>query len=188
MKECKIIHINDGSHRTLTNGNFHYAEDFPWAEKMLEEHLNAGYQIVQMIPEYTPASRTDGLTFYKSGFTVVLIRESREYDAYFEREDWQRLNTDMGYERFTPRDGEDDDEDVEDIHDIVDDMVEQLQIGSDDVPVNEKPTAIDEDALLEELLADSGVDSEEELDALRRAAAEDLFKKYEDEEGGLPFH
>lgn len=124
MKECKIIHIRDESPRALTDGNRHYAADFPWAEKMLEEHLNAGYQIAQMIPDYAPV---DGTSFCKDGFTVLLIRECRQYDVFVEQEDWERLNTPASYEFPDDEDG-----DVEDIHDIVGEMVGQMQIGSDD--------------------------------------------------------
>ncbi len=76
MKKCKIIHINDGSHETITNSNFHFAEEFPWAESVINEYLNDGYEVKQMIPEITPSKvETGTVAFYKSGFTVYLEKE-----------------------------------------------------------------------------------------------------------------
>lgn len=93
MKGCKIIHINDGDHRTLTNRNYHFAEDFPWAEKMLMLYLNNGYEISQIIPDITPANPRDGLAFYKGGFTVILISENAENAKEIAPQYWEHLNT-----------------------------------------------------------------------------------------------
>ena len=77
VEECKILHINDGSARTLENGNFHYMEEYEWAEKVLNEYLAEGYEIKQMIPCLTPARLDGGVAFYDTGFTVYL---ELEYD------------------------------------------------------------------------------------------------------------
>lgn len=103
MKECKIIHINDGNERTLTNGNFHFAEDVPWAEKMLALYLNAGYEISQMIPEIDPGRPGNGYPFYRSGFTVVLTREASENAPEITLQDWERLNVEEVFpDKFVP--------------------------------------------------------------------------------------
>lgn len=76
MKKCKIIHINDGTAVTITNGERHFAVEFPWAESVIDEYLNDGYEVKQMIPEISPAVvNEDPLTFYKSGFTIYLEKE-----------------------------------------------------------------------------------------------------------------
>ena len=168
MKECRILHIRDENRRTLTDGNRHYAADFPWAEKMLEEYLNAGYRITQMIPAPAP---TDGTAFCTGGFTVLLVRESREYDVFVEQEDWERLNTPADYE-FPGGEGEA----VEDIHDIVDEMVGQLRIGSDDPQEEKAMPPVSKAALLEE------------LEQFRQKLLGDSLERFRDEEGNLPFY
>ena len=55
MKEYKIIRMNEAHERVLTNGNWHYAEDHPWTEKMLNLHLQRGYTVKQMIATVSPA-------------------------------------------------------------------------------------------------------------------------------------
>lgn len=45
MKKCKIIHISDGSPETLTNGDRHFAEEFTWAENLINEYPEDGYTV-----------------------------------------------------------------------------------------------------------------------------------------------
>lgn len=76
MKECKIIHINDGTAREITNGNRHFVEDYPWTEEQLNRYLNEGYELKHMVPMVTPAIQGEGnYSFYKSGFAFYLERE-----------------------------------------------------------------------------------------------------------------
>lgn len=75
MKECKILHINDGSAKELVNGNYHYMEEYEWAEEALQEYLDEGFEVKQMIPCLTPARLDGGVAFYDTGFTVYLERE-----------------------------------------------------------------------------------------------------------------
>ena len=59
-KEIKVIHINDGSEKMLTNGNFHFAEEYGWTGEVisLENDIkNAGigvtvwkWQAIQIWP------------------------------------------------------------------------------------------------------------------------------------------
>ena len=76
MKECKIIHINDGTARVITNGENHFVEDFPWAEELVESYLNQGYEVKQMIPSYTPNVQKAGeYSFFIGGFIVYMKKE-----------------------------------------------------------------------------------------------------------------
>ncbi len=76
-KECKIIHINDGNPRKLENGNFHFAEEFPWAETCLTKYIQQGYTVKQMFPDFTPVRQNpNAYCFYKSGFIVYLERNT----------------------------------------------------------------------------------------------------------------
>ena len=45
MKECKIIHIIDGTDCVITKGVNHFVEDFPWAENLLNEYLSQGFNV-----------------------------------------------------------------------------------------------------------------------------------------------
>ncbi len=73
MKRCRIIHINDGNPETINNGDWMFVESYTRAERILEEYINDGYEVKQMIPDITPA---DAGGFYKTGFTVYLEKES----------------------------------------------------------------------------------------------------------------
>lgn len=88
MKKCKLIHINDGAAETLENGNFHFVEEFTWAEEYLNQYLRQGYEVRQMIPEVTPAIQRNGTySFYKSGFTVYMEKEVADDDQTGGEED-----------------------------------------------------------------------------------------------------
>lgn len=90
MKECKILHINDGSAKELANGNFHFMEEYEWAEEVLRAYLEKGYEVRQMIPNLTPGRLERGVAFYDTGFLVYLERERldgeqlREDDLVFD--------------------------------------------------------------------------------------------------------
>ena len=76
MKKCKIIHINDGTAGTLTNGERFYAEEFEKAEEFLAAYLAEGYEVKLMIPSFEPAIQKPGAySFYETGFTVYLEKE-----------------------------------------------------------------------------------------------------------------
>ncbi len=97
MKEAKVIHINDGTSVELTNGNRHYAEELTWAGEMLTLYLNEGYDILSIIPDYTPSYAGEGgYNFYKTGFTAVLTREKDENSRDITIEDWQERNVPDG--------------------------------------------------------------------------------------------
>lgn len=79
MKKCKIIHINDGTAKILTDGDRHFSEEYLWAEEVINSYLREGYEVKQMIPEITPNQLEVGkYSFYNSGFTVYLEKESEE--------------------------------------------------------------------------------------------------------------
>lgn len=89
-KEIKVIHINDGSEKMLTNGNFHYAEEFAWTGEVLSEYVNAGYRIVSIMTDYTPYPEKN--SFFKTGFNVILEREVSPDNQEITGEDWKKLN------------------------------------------------------------------------------------------------
>lgn len=76
MKECKLIHINDGNEETLQNGNYLFVEEFPRTAEIIAGYLNQGYEVKQIIPDVTPNILQEGAyTFYKGGIVVYLERE-----------------------------------------------------------------------------------------------------------------
>ena len=76
MTECKIINFNDGTGVTLTNGDWHYSEEFTWVEEELEKLFSEGFRLTQVVPMLTPAVQGEGnYTFYRGGCTVFLERE-----------------------------------------------------------------------------------------------------------------
>lgn len=87
-KECKIIHINDGSSQVQQNENFHFVESFDWAAEYINRFLSKGWEVKHMVPEVSPAIQGEegGYNFYKSGWTFFLERditpaESSELDT-----------------------------------------------------------------------------------------------------------
>ena len=76
MKECKVLHIHDGDHVVLENGNRHFLENYPWAEEQINKMLAEGYELKHMIPQVSPAIQEEGCyTFYLSGFIGYFERE-----------------------------------------------------------------------------------------------------------------
>ena len=91
MKAYKIIHMNEGHSRVLANGNWHFAEDFPWTEKMLNLHLQRGYTIKQMITSLSPGEpEGEGYSFYKDGFIFLLEHDTDQGEVTME--DWEEGN------------------------------------------------------------------------------------------------
>lgn len=76
MKECRIIHINDGNRKVIRNKDCLFVEELTCTEAIIGEYLNAGYEVKQIIPEIMPAKQFEGMfTFYKDGVTVYFERE-----------------------------------------------------------------------------------------------------------------
>ncbi len=74
-KVCRILHINDGNPETIQNGDFLLVQAFPKMESVLEEFLEEGYELKQIISDYSPAVNEEGnYTFYKSGIIAYLER------------------------------------------------------------------------------------------------------------------
>lgn len=90
MKEYKLIRINEAHERTLTNGNWHFAQDHPWTEKMLNLHLERGYTVKQMIATVTPGEPGGGYPFYKDGFIFLLEHDTDQGEVTME--DWEEAN------------------------------------------------------------------------------------------------
>ena len=75
-KECKIIHINDGTAKVLQNENFHFIESFDWAAEYINRFLSEGWEVKHMVSEVSPAIQGEGsYSFYKSGWTFFLERD-----------------------------------------------------------------------------------------------------------------
>ena len=91
MKEYKIIQMNEGHARTLTNGSWHCARDYPWTEKMLNLHLRQGYTVKQMIATVTPGEPgSRGYAFYNDGFVFLLEHDTEQGEVT--PEDWEKNN------------------------------------------------------------------------------------------------
>lgn len=77
-KECKIIHINDGSSQIQQNENFHFVEFFDWTAEYINHFLREGWEVKHMLPEVSPAIQGEegGYNFYKSGWTFFLERDT----------------------------------------------------------------------------------------------------------------
>lgn len=74
MKECKIIHINDGNPQEITNGNFLFVEEYVFASEIVNQYLGEGWEVRNMIPVFTPNMRDSSPAFFRSGFTFYLER------------------------------------------------------------------------------------------------------------------
>lgn len=75
-KECKIIHINDGSAKVQQNENFHFVESFDWTAEYINRFLREGWEIKHMVSEVSPAIQGEGsYSFYKSEWTFFLERD-----------------------------------------------------------------------------------------------------------------
>lgn len=82
MKVCKIIRIHDGKCETVQNGDFMFIETFPRAQKIINRMISEeGYEVVQVMPVYSPAERNDDLNFYRGGFVFYLEKEVSD-EAY----------------------------------------------------------------------------------------------------------
>ena len=75
MKVCKVIHINDGDAKELTNGNFLFAEEYTKMSDILNEYLADGWEVKSMAPEFMHGRHDSGPLFYCCGFTFYLERE-----------------------------------------------------------------------------------------------------------------
>ena len=77
MKKCKIVHVNDGTVKVITNGNHHFAEEYPWMENLVDDYLSEGYQLKHMFPSITPNILDKGnYPFYADGFILYLEKDS----------------------------------------------------------------------------------------------------------------
>lgn len=76
MKECKVIHINDGVANVIQNGDRHFVEEFPWTDNFLNNYLAQGYEVKHIMPNITPNILEKGCyPFFIGGFTVYLEKE-----------------------------------------------------------------------------------------------------------------
>jgi len=75
MKICKVIHINDGRPKMITNGNMVFAEEYVVTSDILNQYLADGWEVRNMVPEFTPSMEENGPAFYQGGFTFYLERE-----------------------------------------------------------------------------------------------------------------
>ena len=82
MKKCRIVHINDGNHRELANGNRFFAEHNPQTEEKLNQLLALGYEVKHVVSQYSPSiqGETGNYMFYKSGYTFYLEKEFADGD------------------------------------------------------------------------------------------------------------
>jgi len=90
MKKCILIHINDGNAEVFQNGNHMFVERFLQTENIIENYLSQGYEVKQIIPDYSPAQQGEGnLTFYKGGITVYFEKYTSDNQYLSESLDCQ---------------------------------------------------------------------------------------------------
>ena len=53
MKKFILIYINDGNAEVLKNGNSIFVERFIKTEEIINKYLLQGYEVKQIIPNYT---------------------------------------------------------------------------------------------------------------------------------------
>lgn len=73
MYEFKLIHVNDGDEKELTNGDWLYAAELVKAENFLAPYIEEGFRIRQMIPSVVPDGKGG---IYNDGFIVCLERDT----------------------------------------------------------------------------------------------------------------
>ena len=86
MKKCRVLHVNDGNAKELTNGNRFFAENYPKMEEAVNRVMQMGYEVKQMVPQYSPSIQgNDGsYTFYLSGYAFYLEKEFKPGENYDE--------------------------------------------------------------------------------------------------------
>ena len=157
MKEYKIIRMNEGHARYLTNGNWHCAEDHPWTEKMLNLHLQRGYTVKQMIATVSPGEPGGrGYAFYNDGFVFLLEHDTEQGEVT--AEDWEKENVltkeDIAFLE-AHRVEERDPEQAKAYEDFLEEALERMEAELDEV----LETEIDEELEAE---IDAALEAEEE--------------------------
>ncbi len=77
MKKCRVLHVNDGNAKELTNGNRFFAENYPKMEEAINRVIQMGYEVKQMVPQYSPSIQGNegSYMFYLSGYAFYLEKE-----------------------------------------------------------------------------------------------------------------
>ena len=77
MKKCRIIHINDGNHNELINGNRFFAEHNPMMEEKINQLLAKDYEVKHVVSQYSPSiqGNNGSFMFYLSGYTFYLEKD-----------------------------------------------------------------------------------------------------------------
>lgn len=80
MMKCRVLHVNDGNAKELTNGNRFFAENYPKMEETINRVMQMGYEVKQMVPQYSPSVQGNDGTymFYLSGYAFYLEKEFKE--------------------------------------------------------------------------------------------------------------
>ena len=121
MKKCRVLHINDGNSRELTNGNSFFAEHEPKTEQAINKLMEMGYEVKQMVPQYSPSiqGNSGSFTFYLSGYSYYLEKEftdDENDDEEFEKL-FSELNPVNAYDDYDPLDEDFDLDEEDDISD-----------------------------------------------------------------------
>ena len=114
MKKCRVLHINDGNSRELTNGNRFFAEHEPKTEQAITKLMEMGYEVKQMVPQYSPSiqGNSGSYTFYLSGYSYYLEKEFT-YDEN-DDEEFEKLFSELNPVNTDDDDDDDDDYDLDD--------------------------------------------------------------------------
>ena len=135
MKECKVIRINDGLEDEIQNGEFMHILTQPRAEKLIEFFLDNGYEVKQMIRDFSPGmGGAGGYSFYRGGLIFYLEREVEdESEKMSDREileAWKTIQADFQSMSDDRKRELEDDEDVE--QEFIVDDTDDYDIDDDD--------------------------------------------------------
>ena len=90
MKKCILIHINDGKAEELHNGDFMFVERFKKTEEIINKYLSQGYEVKQIIPNYSPSLQgEENFTFYEAGITIYFEKTDFNEPKSNETKDFQ---------------------------------------------------------------------------------------------------
>lgn len=73
MKISKVVRINDGNPEMLKNGGRLFVEEYPEMEKVINQYLQEGWEVKQIVSLYEPSDR--GIPFYIGGLIVYLEKD-----------------------------------------------------------------------------------------------------------------
>lgn len=71
----KLVHINDGNHAVVHNGDWVFVETAPQTEHIISAFLSAGWTLHSRNYRVTPSNAMDKIAFYLDGWDFLFIKE-----------------------------------------------------------------------------------------------------------------